>query len=66
MILNNNEQFEYNVFINKYLDKLKDFNYDFNRLSEYNKSRIMLLINNYLPAALCNFENELKKYNPKK
>lgn len=61
MIPYSNEQSEYFEFKIKYLDKLKDFNQDFNKLSENNKVRIMLEIKNYLPAALCNFESELKR-----
>lgn len=61
MIPYNNEQSEYLEFKIKYLDKLKDFNQDFNKLSENNKVRIMLEIKNYLPVPLCNFESELKR-----
>lgn len=61
MIPYSNEQSEYFEFKIKYLDKLKDFNQDFSKLFENNKTRIMLEIKNYLPTALCNFESELER-----
>ena len=61
MIPYTNEQREYMEFKVKYIDKLKDIKQDFDKLSEYNKTRIMLEFKQILPVALINFENELKR-----
>ena len=61
MIPYTNEQREYMEFKVKYIDKLKDIKQDFDKLSEDNKTRIMLEFKQILPVALFNFEKELKK-----
>ena len=61
MIPYTNEEREYVEFKVKYINKLKDIKQDFDKLSEDNKSRIMLELKQLLPIALLNFENELKR-----
>lgn len=61
MIPYTDEQREYVEFKVKYIDKLKDIKQDFDKLSEDNKTRIMLEFRQILPVALLNFENELKR-----
>ena len=61
MIPYTNEQREYMEFKVKYIDKLKDIKQDFDKLSEDNKTRIMLEFEQILPVALFNFEAELKR-----
>lgn len=61
MIPYTNEQREYMEFKVKYIDKLKDIKRDFDKLSEDNKTRIMLEFKQILPVALFNFEAELKR-----
>ena len=56
-----NEYREYVDFKVKYIDKLKDIKQDFDKLSEDNKTRIMLEFKQILPIALFNFESELKR-----
>ena len=56
-----NEYREYVDFKVKYIDKLKDIKQDFDKLSEDNKTRIMLEFKQILPVALFNFETELKR-----
>ena len=56
-----NEYREYVDFKVKYIDKLKDIKQDFDKLSEDNKTRIMLEFKQILPVALFNFESELKR-----
>ena len=56
-----NKEREYVEFKVKYIDKLKDIKQDFDKLSEDNKTRIMLELKQLLPIALLNFENELKR-----
>ena len=56
-----NEYREYVDFKVKYIDKLKDIKQDFDKLSEDNKTRIMLEFKRILPVALFNFETELKR-----
>ena len=62
MIPYTNEKKEYVEFKVKYIDKLKDIKQDFDKLSEDNKTRIMLEFKQILPVALFNFEAELKKH----
>ena len=61
MIPYTNEQREYMELKVKYIDKLKDIKQDFDKLSEENKTRIMLEFKQILPVALFNFEAELKR-----
>ena len=61
MIPYTNKQREYMEFKVKYIDKLKDIKQDFDKLSEDNKTRIMLEFKQILPVALFNFEVELKR-----
>ena len=61
MIPYTNEEKEYIEFKLKYLDKLKDIKKDFDKLSDDNKTRVMLDFHNILPFAIYNFEQELKR-----
>ena len=56
MIPYTNKQREYMEFKVKYIYKLKDIKQDFDKLSEDNKTRIMLEFKQILPVALFNFE----------
>jgi len=61
MIPYSKDENEYIQFKLKYLDKIKDINEDFNKLSEKNKTRILFELRNVLPYAIFNFEQEINK-----
>lgn len=61
MIPYSNTELEYVNFYFKYLHKFKEFEQDYNKLSEKNKTRIMVEISKVLPLAIFNFEQELSR-----
>ena len=61
MIPYSKDENEYIQFKLKYLDKIKDINEDFNKLSEKNKTRILFELRSVLPYAIFNFEQEINK-----
>lgn len=61
MIPYSNEEKEYVEFKIKYLDKIKDISQNFDKLSDKNKTRVMIEIHNLLPLAIFAFEQELRK-----
>lgn len=61
MIPYSNTEREYVNFNLKYLHKFKDFEQDYNKLSEKNKTRIMVEISKILPLSIFSFEQELSR-----
>ena len=56
-----NEEYEYQEFKLKYFDKVSELTQDFKKLSEDNKTRVMVELNKIIPSSFLNFERVLKE-----
>lgn len=61
MIPYSDEEYEHREFKLKYFDKVRELTQDFKKLSEDNKTRVMVELNKIIPSAFLNFERVLKE-----
>jgi len=59
MVPYTNEEHEYREFKINYLDKLIELGQDFGKLSEDNKTRVMIELSQIVPPAFLNLKREL-------